>query len=94
MFWAQHFEIAAEKAAIARPGVPMVVRRPAEADVAEVIESCAANAGERLLSEGTGPAILHWVNIEPGWSYHQEAMAVAAEAWTHLKACNRSPFLT
>ena len=85
-------EIAAEKAAIARPGVPMVVRRPAEADVVEVIESCAANAGERLLSEGTGPAILHWVNIEPGWSYHQEAMAVAAEAWTHLKACKSLAF--
>lgn len=85
-------EIAAEKAAIARPGVPMVVRRPAEADVVEVIESCAANAGERLLSEGTGPASLHWVNIEPGWSYHQEAMAVAAEAWTHLKACKSLAF--
>ena len=84
--------IASEKVAIARPRAPLVVRRPPQKEVVEAIVAGADKAGNPLLGEDCAPAKLHWVDAEPAWTYHQEAMALARAAWPFIGACKAHAF--
>ena len=84
--------IAGEKAAIARPGRPLLVRDVSEAAARKRIEEVAQNAGLEAIDEAAGPARLQWVEIEAGVSYFEEAKALASAAWTHLSCAEKTPF--
>ena len=86
--------IAKEKAAIARPGKPLIVRQPASASVQKCIEGCAESAGNPDLGEKPQPAGLEWVLVDESGPYVEEAMQLANTAWNHLKACREHPFPT
>ena len=70
-------EIAAEKAAIARPGKPLVVRMVEDSDAKEVIEYEANNAGRTELGETQGVAPLRWIPVPEEASFEQEAALLA-----------------
>ena len=79
-------EISAEKAAIARPGNPLFVRKINDVDALSAIEFEATNAGKRTLGEASGSAPLTWIEIPAGASFQQEALllAKAVFAWFNL----------
>lgn len=79
-------KIAAEKAAIARPNRPLVVRQPDDDAVRATIEECAMTAGASLLGEASAPAPLHWVHMKKGQSALEEALALARSTWPLLAA--------
>lgn len=85
-------EIAREKAAIARPGRPLIVRASVDEGVREVIEETANTAGEPSLAEVTAPAPVTWVQPEPDATAAREAEALARQAWLHLNATQDTPF--
>ena len=84
--------IAGEKAAIARPGRPLLVRDVSEPAVRKRIEEVAQNAGLEAIDEAAGPARLQWVEIEAGVSYFEEAKALASVAWSHLSCAETTMF--
>lgn len=70
-------EISAEKAAIARPGKPLIVRQIHDEDAISAIEFEAMNAGRSAFGEAVGPAHLNWVDIPEGTSFQHEALLLA-----------------
>jgi len=83
--------IAMEKGAIARPGRPMVVQRPVNADAQDAIEACAASAGSADLNEAVGPARVFWVDSMPGEGYRAQAKALVKAVWPHLGTVTKAP---
>ena len=79
-------KIAAEKAAIARPNRPLVVRRPEDEAVRATIEEHASMAGSSLLGEPPSPAPLYWVSMEEEQTANEEALTLARHVWPHLAA--------
>ncbi len=77
--------IAAEKAAIARPGKPLVVRDVEDPSVRQCIVECASTTYEPGLRDPMPPASLEWVEVDEKATYHDEANAMAAAIWAHLK---------
>ncbi len=88
--------IAREKAAIARPGAPLIVRRPSQEDVVRAIMDEATHAGSMVLGEQQDTALVTWVDIDPTLSYLEEAKQMAATVWPHLvmDSMRRMPDLT
>ena len=84
--------IAGEKAAIARPGRPLLVRDVSEDAARKRIEEVAQNAGDEAIGEGVVPAQLQWVKVETGASYFEEAKALASAAWSYLSCAEKTPF--
>lgn len=76
--------IAHEKAGIARPGRPLIVRTPPEISVRECIVTAAAHAGQRAVGERPMPARLEWVDIAERTTYTQEALTLCKAIWPHL----------
>ena len=70
-------EISAEKAAIARPGKPLIVRQIHDEATISAIEFEATNAGISALGEAFGPADLNWIEIPDGATFQQEALLLA-----------------
>ncbi len=70
-------KIAAEKAAIARPGRPLIVRSVKDLDAKEAIEYEASHAGRSELGERQGVAPLEWISIPSDASFEKEAMLLA-----------------
>ena len=73
-------DIAREKAAIARPGKPMVVREISELDAIHSIEQEAKNAGRVELGEFKETALLQWVRVSESDSVLHEAFLLAQTA--------------
>lgn len=84
--------IAREKAAIARPGRPMIARVPDDDATQKAIEETALRAGVPALGEVPGPADLAWVQPLPDATAAEEAKALAHRVWAHLKATKSAPF--
>lgn len=84
--------IAGEKAAIARPGQPLLVRKVLHPEVRGRIEEAAQNAGLPAIDGTSEPARLEWVEVKTGSTYFDEAMALAAAAWKHLTCADNKPF--
>ena len=84
--------IAGEKGAIARPDKPLVVQWIEDRLVRQRIEECAADAGHVNIDGRIGRANLEWVYPPLNASYHEQANALAAVAWTHLKCAENTPF--
>ena len=76
--------IAREKAAIARPNQPILVRRPEASEVREAVASEVAAAGQSALGESKQPAHLEWVDVEATATAADEAMTLARAAWPRL----------
>ena len=76
--------IANEKAGIARPGRPFIVRTPRQASVRDRIVTAAQNAGQTDLGETSTPALLEWVNVPEEDTYGEEAMRLCRVLWPHL----------
>ena len=70
-------EISAEKAAIARPGKPLIIRQINDETALSAIEFEATNAGRSALGEAFGPADLNWIEIPDGTTFQQEALLLA-----------------
>ncbi len=70
-------EISAEKAAIARPGKPLIVRQIHDETAISAIEFEATNAGISALGEAFGTADLNWIEIPDGATFQQEALLLA-----------------
>ena len=70
-------EIAAEKAAIARPGKVLIVRNIQDSDATAAIESEARNAGRVDLGETKQGAYLEWVDVSEDTSMRNEAFHLA-----------------
>ena len=70
-------EIAAEKAAIARPGKPLIVRQVDDTGAIDAIEDEVSNAGRIELEETKQTALLQWVNVDEDASVTQEAFILA-----------------
>ena len=70
-------QIASEKAAIARPSKPLIVREVADEDSIVAIEREASDAGRPELNEGKQPALLKWVSVAKDATLDQEALALA-----------------
>lgn len=77
--------IASEKAAIARPGKPLVVRQVEDTSVRQCIEGCARTTYEPGMEEPGPSATLEWVEVDEKATYHDEANAMAEATWAHLK---------
>lgn len=80
--------IAGEKAAIARPGKPLIVRAVGDPAACARIEDTAHNAGNRTIDGMQGPADLHWVEVPNKATYFDEANLLAAAVWKHLKCAD------
>ena len=76
--------IANEKAGIARPGRPFIVRTPRQASVRDRIVTAAQNAGQTDLGETSTPALLEWVNVPEEDTYGEEAKRLCRVLWPHL----------
>ena len=85
-------DIAREKAAIARPNRPLIVRRPQAQKVINAIENEAKHAGSQDLNEERKPAQLSWVDMEEGMTAAEEAMLLARAVWPILNASQHHPF--
>lgn len=85
-------EIAREKAAIARPGRPLIVRRPQTSEVVDAIKQEAVHAGMEVLNEPALPAHVIWVDMDEELTAAEEAMVLAREAWSHLNIGNQRMF--
>ena len=70
-------EIASEKAAIARPGRPLIVREVLDDAAIKAIEAEAKNAGRMELGEKKQEAGLQWVSIPENTSFEREAVLLA-----------------
>ena len=70
-------EIAAEKAAIARPNKPLIVRSVDDSAAKEAIEYEARHAGRSELGEAHGASSIEWVPIPEEASFNQEATLLA-----------------
>ena len=84
--------IAGEKAAIARPGHPLIVRDVNDSKARRRIEEVAHNAGFQGIDEAVGPAHLQWVEIGAAATYFEEARALASAAWSHLSCAEKTLF--
>ena len=84
--------IAGEKAAIARPGHPLIVRDVNDSKARRRIEEVAHNAGFQGIDEAVGPARLQWVEIGAAATYFEEARALASAAWSHLSCAEKTLF--
>ena len=84
--------IAGEKAAIARPSRPLIVRDVSDSKARRRIEEVAHNAGFQAIDEAVGPARLQWVEIGAEATYFEEARALAGAAWSHLSCAEKSQF--
>ena len=69
-------EIAAEKAAIARPGKPLFVQEIQDTEARSAIEYEAYHAGQEHLGEIASPANLEWITIDSDSSMKEEALAL------------------
>jgi len=78
-------KIAAEKAAIARPGRPLIVRSIDESAARGAIEYEARHAGRSELGESYGAASLEWISIPEATSFKQEATLLAQATLQRLK---------
>ena len=70
-------EIAAEKAAIARPGKALIVRKIQDSEAMAAIETEARNAGRVELGETKQRALLEWVDVSEDTSVSNEAFLLA-----------------
>ena len=70
-------EIASEKAAIARPGKPLIVREVVDLEAIKAIEFEAKNAGQPKLGEIKQKASLRWVSVPTDASVRREAFLLA-----------------
>lgn len=77
--------IASEKAAIARPGKPLVVRQVEDTSVRKCIEGCASTTYEPGMEEPGPSAKLEWVEVDEKATYYDEANAMSEATWAHLK---------
>jgi len=77
-------EIAAEKAAIARPRKPMFVRDIDDTEARSAVENEAHNAGQEPLGESLSPANLEWITIDSKSSMKEEALMLVKVALAHL----------
>ena len=84
--------IAGEKAAIARPGHPLIVRDVSDSKARRRIEEVAHAAGSGAIEGCAKPARLEWVDVKAGSTYFDEAKALAAAAWKHLTCADNKPF--
>ena len=84
--------IAGEKGAIARSGKPLVVQWVENPAARKRLERCAAEAGDHPLDGRLGPADLRWVKPETGANYRDQADALAALAWSHLKCAENMAY--
>ena len=89
--------IAKEKAAIARPGGRLLIRKPSDAAVKEAMLEEANMAGQPSLGESRVPARTQWVEIPGESSVRQEAMILAEALFTavelpkeHLQLANKT----
>ena len=85
--------IAGEKAAIARPGKPLIVRAVGDPAARAQIEDIANNAGSQTIDGRQGPADLHWVEVPNKATYFDEANLLAAAVWKHLKCADAGEWL-
>ena len=77
-------EIAAEKAAIARPQKPMLVRDIEDTEARFAVENEAHNAGQEPLGEIPSPANVEWIKIDSKSSMKEEALMLVKVALSHL----------
>ena len=77
-------EIAAEKAAIARPKKPMFVRGIEDTEARSAVENEAHNAGQEPLGEIPSPANVEWIKIDSKSSMKEEALMLVKVALSHL----------
>ena len=84
--------IAGEKAAIARPGRPVLVRAVHDEAAKRRIEQTAFEAGLPDVEETIGPAELQWVDVEAGATYFEEARTMAAATWDRLVCAENKSF--
>ena len=84
--------IAGEKAAIARPGKPMIVRAVNHKAARQRVGEVAQTAGHPVVEDAIGPADLHWVEIPDGATYFDEANLLAAAVWGHLVCAENTPY--
>ena len=77
--------IAAEKAAIARPQKPLIVRKTSDEEAIEAIKFEAEHAGRSELNETPAPASLQWVKIPENVSVQQEAFLLAEAVLSRMK---------
>ena len=84
--------IAGEKAAIARPGRPLVVREVRHHEAKARIERCALEAGMEGIDEASAPANLQWVGVDAGATYFEEASTLAKVVWMHLACAEKKEF--
>ena len=77
-------EIAAEKAAIARPRKPMFVRDIEDTEARSAVENEAHNAGQKPLGEIPSPANVEWITIDFKSSMKEEALMLVKVALSHL----------
>ena len=84
--------IAREKAAIARPNQPVLVRRPEASEVREAVVSEVEAAGNPELGEAKRPGRLEWVEVEEAATAAQEGMALAQAVWPRLTSTAGRPF--
>jgi len=77
-------EIAAEKAAIARPQKPIFVRDIEDTEARSAVENEAHNAGQEPLGEIPSPANVEWITIDSKSSMKEEALMLVKVALSHL----------
>tara|TARA_B100001996_G_scaffold45631_1_gene32908 strand:- start:2323 stop:3591 length:1269 start_codon:yes stop_codon:yes gene_type:complete len=77
-------EIAAEKAAIARPNKHMLVREMQDTEARFAIEYEVRHAGQENLGEIPASASLEWIQIDSDSSMKEEAMALVKATLNHL----------
>lgn len=76
--------IAREKAAIARPGCPILMRKPKQKSVEQAMLEEAQLAGQSELGEPRAPAASHIVNIPNGTSVRTEALILATALFNEV----------
>ena len=77
-------QIAAEKAAIARPNKTMFVRGIQDIEARSAVENEAHQAGQTHLGEISSPANVEWISIDSNSSIKEEALTLAKVALDHL----------
>ena len=79
------YQIIAEKAAIARPNKPLIVRRMHYEEFTQTVEKIAYNCGQEHLGESSGIAQCKYVAINDETSVLGEAEILASAVLTELK---------
>ena len=77
-------EIAAEKAAIARPNKPILIREMQDSKARSAVEHEALNAGQEHLGETPSPATVEWIEIDSDSSMKEEAATLVKATLIHL----------